>query len=378
MQDLKERLFSYFRGLDKQLLLLSWTASAYGLALLYSAVHSYGTDNYLRTQIIAVCLGTVLYLVLSALDLRPILRRYLWLIPLELLLLFTLRLWGVGEGNHGWIRFGGIGVQPAELGKPLFILSFSGHLAHVRGREHHLTGALGLLLHAGAVCAFVMVFSRDDGMTLVYLFLALFLALCAGMRPGILAAFAVLGMGLLPLLWTFLLDPYQQTRILAVLEPERYPATAWQAMQTTHAIASGGLSGRGFLQGPYTQYGLIPTKHTDSIIAVAGEELGFLGCGAVLLLLGLLILRCTAAALRAEDPASALTAGGIAGMLAFQTVLNLGMNLGLLPVVGLTLPFFSYGGSSIVTMYAAMGMAAGIRRRQRRNKEIQDRDGGFS
>ncbi len=123
------------------------------------------------------------------------------------------------------------------------------------------------------------------------------------------------------------------------------------------------------MQGTQTQYSLIPTKHTDSIIAVAGEELGFLGCAAVLLLLTLIIARCIATAMRARDGASGLIAAGIAGMLIFQTVLNIGMNIGVLPVVGLTLPFFSYGGTSVVTMYAAMGVAAGIRRAARMEKQ---------
>ena len=156
---------------------------------------------------------------------------------------------------------------------------------------------------------------------------------------------------------------------MAVFSPEAYPDTAYQALQTTHAIASGGLTGRGFLQGTQTQYSLIPTKHTDSIIAVAGEELGFVGCAVVIFLLGLIIARCIATALRATDSVQALIASGIAGMLIFQTVLNIGMNMGLLPVVGLTLPFFSYGGTSVVTMYVAMGITAGIRRVERKEKK---------
>ena len=228
-----------------------------------------------------------------------------------------------------------------------------------------LRDLLTLVLHAGVICLFVMCFSRDDGMTLAFLFIALFMAFASGIRFSWFLAGGTAVVASMPLLWTFVFNQYQRERVLAVFEPEKYPNTAYQAMQTSNAISSGGLWGKGFLQGTQTQYSLIPTKHTDSIIAVAGEELGFLGCGLVILLLALIIARCIATAMRAHDTASGLIASGIAGMLIFQTVLNIGMNIGILPVVGLTLPFFSYGGTSILTMYVAMGVAAGIRRVER-------------
>ncbi len=367
----------YFVQTDKLLLLLCWLASAYGLALLYTATYSYQTDQYMRIQLIAIGIGTAGYLLATALDIRRLARCWPLLFLLELLLLGSLYFWGVGDGNRSWIRFSGIGIQPAELGKLLFIVSFSGHLTDAGEKGMRLRDMLALTAHAGSVCLFVLWFSRDDGMTLEFLFLALYLAFTAGLRFSFLAASGVLCVGALPMVWTFFLDKYQKERILAVFEPQHYPDTAYQAMQTTRAIAMGGLRGRGFLQGSRTQYSLIPTKHTDSIIAVAGEELGFLGCAAVILLLALIIARCVSAALRTRDATSGRIAAGIAGILVFQTVLNLGMNLGVLPVVGLTLPFFSYGGTSVVTMYAAMGIVGGMRRTERREKKKNQADGGY-
>lgn len=349
--------------MDRLLLLFCLLAAFYGLALIYSATYSYHTAQYVVTQFAAIAIGILLYLIAAALDVRTAARFYAPLFFLNLLLLGSLWFWGTGDGNRGWIRFFGIGVQPAELGKLVFIVSFSGHLAAARERGPRFPDVLLLFAHAGVTCAFVLLFSRDDGMTLAYGFLALLLVLLWAKRVFWAPYCGILAVGALPLLWTFGFDRYQKERILAVFAPELHPDTAYQAMQAKHAIGSGGLWGRGYLEGAQTQYSLIPTKHTDSIIAVAGEELGFFGCAAALVLLALIMARCVAAALRAEDDASRLAAAGVAGMLLFQTVLNVGMNLGLLPVVGLTLPFISYGGSSVVTMFAACGLAAGIRRR---------------
>lgn len=360
---------------DKLLLFFCLLASFYGLALIYSATYSYNTAQYVDTQLAAVCLGTVGYLAAAAFDMRWVSRFYVPLFALNLLLLGSLYFWGVGEGNRSWIRFGGFGIQPAEIGKIIFIVSFAGHLTHCREKGMRLRDVLALIAHAGVSCLFVMCFSRDDGMTLAFLFIALFMAFASGVRCSWFLAGGTALVAAMPLVWTFVFDTYQRERILAVFEPGKYPNTAYQAMQTSNAIASGGLTGRGFLQGTQTQYSLIPTKHTDSIIAVAGEELGFVGCAVVILLLALIIARCIATALRAPDSASALIASGIAGMLIFQTVLNIGMNIGVLPVVGLTLPFFSYGGTSIVTMYVAMGVAAGIRRVERMEKHRKNRGG---
>lgn len=373
LSDRVKKMFSairqYVHQTDKLLLFFCLLASAYGVALIYSATYSYHTAQYVDTQVMAIALGVVGYLAAAAFDTRSLARFYIPLFACNLLLLGSLYFWGVGEGNRSWIRFGGIGVQPAEIGKIVFVISFAGHLAASREKGMRVRDVAALVAHAGVVCLFVICFSRDDGMTLAFLFIALFMAFASGVRCSWFLAGGILVLAAMPLAWTFLFDSYQRERILAVFSPEAYPDTAYQALQTTHAIASGGLTGRGFLQGTQTQYSLIPTKHTDSIIAVAGEELGFVGCAAVIFLLGLIIARCIATALRATDSVQALIASGIAGMLIFQTVLNIGMNMGLLPVVGLTLPFFSYGGTSVVTMYVAMGITAGIRRVERKEKK---------
>ena len=373
-------LFRFVRrclaGMDVPLLVLCILASLYGLLLLYSATYSFETTTYLKTQFAALLLGVLGYFILSMMDPRRILAAYPALYFLHLLLLLSLLFFGLEEGNRSWIRVGGVGLQPAELGKFLMILSLSGHLADAGENGMRGTDILLLSLHALTLPACVVLFSRDDGMTLAYLATIGSMAFAAGLRLRVLFAAAVSAAAMLPMLWTFFLNSYQKARILAILRPEEYPDTAYQAMQTVRAITSGGLFGRGYLQGDRTQVSLIPTKHTDSIIAVAGEELGFAGCAAVLLLLALVLLRCFFVAFRTKERGPALAVYGAAGMLSFQIVLNIGMNLGLLPIVGLTLPFFSYGGTSLLTMFLTMGLVSAVHRidhneniRERRRKE---------
>jgi len=150
-----------------------------------------------------------------------------------------------------------------------------------------------------------------------------------------------------------------------VFDPSIDSAKAYQAKQSLSALSTGMLTGRGFLEGHRTQSGLIPTKHTDFIFAVAGEEFGFIGTFLIIILLSFIVLRCFSASLRHADSPSGLIAAGLGTMIMFQTFLNIGMNMGIFPIIGLTLPFLSYGGTSLITMYLAMGIVSGIGARER-------------
>ena len=355
-------LREYFRLLDKTLLFLSVFASIYGLVLIYTAAFSYNTLDYVRTQALALGIGLVCFLVLSPLDTEDIGRFWPLLLALNLAFLSTLYFWGVGESNHSWLRFGGIGIQPAELGKPIFMLTFSRHLALAQKKGMRFRDLIGLALHAGAVIAFVLLFSRDDGMSLAYACIALSMAFASGAGLAYFLAMACALGALAPYLWTDVLDLYQRERILAVFQPEAYPDNAYQAAHSRMAIRAGGMLGEGFLSGTQTQHSLIPTKHTDSIFPVACEEFGLVGAVLLILLLVLILARVMHTLRAAPRSADRLLLVGIAAMLAFQTILNLGMNLGVFPIVGLTLPYFSYGGSSLVTMFVCAGLAGAVRR----------------
>ena len=169
-----------------------------------------------------------------------------------------------------------------------------------------------------------------------------------------------------PISWTRIFDTYQRQRILVLFDPTVDPSAQsvrWQMNRSLRMLQNGGVAGQGLGKGTMVQAGLLPAQHTDFIFASAGEELGMLGCLAILLLLAAIIARCVYVGVKSGNYMNRLICVGIAGMLLSQIAVNVGMCLGVFPVVGLTLPFFSYGGSSIVTMFAAMGFVSGINMR---------------
>jgi rod shape determining protein RodA len=174
---------------------------------------------------------------------------------------------------------------------------------------------------------------------------------------------AIGGLGVLaPIAWQFLAD-YQKNRILVVFDPNIDPlgiGVKYHSVRAMRSLTGGGLTGQGLFQGTRTQKNLLAAQHTDFIFAAIGEELGFVGCAFVMLLLCLIIARCIWVGLRSPDYMRRLICFGAAGALIFQIVINVGMNLGIMPVIGLTLPFISYGGSSLITLYTMLGLVSGV------------------
>jgi len=378
-RDLTEAIGQYIRYVDKTLLFLCALTTAYGIVLIYSATYSFETLQYVKTQTLAAVIGIAVYLFAACINIEWITKHWGFLLAANLILIGSLYFFASGENNSNWIYIKKIGLsfQPAEIGKVIFILTFARHLYSCSDEVSSVKNVFLLLLHVGITAGAVILFSKDDGMTLAYLFIALIMAFAAGIRYRWFLAGGITAAAAIPLLWTYFLDEYQKLRILVVLDPTIDPAKAYQANQSKIALSSGLLTGKGFLQGTQTQYSLIPTKHTDSIFAVAGEEFGFVGTFAIILLLTFIILRCFYCAARSVDSPSGSIAVGLGAMLIFQTLLNIGMNMGILPIIGLTLPFISYGGTSLVTMYAAMGIVAGIRMREKRDRRRQ-RESSFS
>ena len=363
----------FFQQGDLLLLILCSCASACGLVLIASAAAYRGGGRYVLIQGIAVGIGVAAYILFTCMDLERLTDRWYWLPVFNVLLLAALALWGVdgGTGNRSWLRFSRlpVGIQPAEIVKLTFVLLLARQMARCQQRGiGRPSAALQLALHGLCMCALVLAVSGDAGMALVYAVIFLLMAFLAGVP---LYWFAVLGAGIAAAavflreqIWSRLPD-YIRMRLLVVLDHDLDPLNVgWQQARSLLAIGSGQVTGQGLFHGPLTQSAAessLPARHTDFIFAVAGEELGLLGCVAILLLLTAIILRCVQTGLTAPDSMSALVCMGFAGMLLCQTVLNVAMCLYLAPVVGLTLPFFSYGGSSVVTLFAAMGMVSGVR-----------------
>ncbi|MBQ3054556.1 MAG: rod shape-determining protein RodA [Oscillospiraceae bacterium] len=359
-------LKEYFKQIDLFLLILSLIATGFGALLISSATKSYGAESYLKIQLFATLFGLILFFLLSLIDLESLCRGWKVLYVVNLLLIASLIFFGTGAedtGNKSWIRFGGIGIQPAELGKILFILTLSGHIYSLKDDITRFSSLLLLCIHAILPIALIVVVSHDLGTALVYLAIFLILLFCSGIKLRWFVAGLTVFAAAAPFLWT-LLRPDQQMRIKVVFNPELDPlGRGYHAIQSKIALGAGGLLGRGLGNGTQTQYGYLPAKQTDFIFAVAGEELGLIGCLVIMILLTAIIIRCFIIANRSGDSPSSLVCVGVAGMFLFQTVENIGMCLGLMPIIGLTLPFFSYGGSSVLTVFWAIALVSAAKMR---------------
>ena len=360
----------FFRRADMTLLALSLICSLYGLVVIASATQGYdgGAAQYVIIQLVAICLGVLMYALMTVIDVDIFADQWKWLYALSALLLVALLFFGQGDettGNNGWLRFAGIGIQPTEFIKLAFIVVLAKQLCYLKAYKD-LNSVVSVAQVAGHFLLLfgAIIFASDDlGSALVYFFIFAVLLFMAGLKLywfviGLAAMAAAV-----PLLWTYFLSDYQRQRIMAPYDPSIDPTFTgikWQSHQAQMALASGQLTGSGLGQGAQTQSDALPAKHTDFIFAVIGEELGLIGACLCILLLVLVVVRCVSVGLRSRDLLSTLVCIGVAAMIVFQTFLNVGMCIGIAPVVGITLPFFSYGGSSVLANFMAMGLVSGV------------------
>lgn len=363
----------FFRRADMFLFVLSLICALFGLVVIWSATLHYetGPARYIIIQLIGIILGIAAYVIITVIDLDIFAEHWKWLYAASAVLFVALLFFGQGDettGNNGWLRFGPIGIQPTEIIKLAFIVVMSKHLVYLKTRRdlNSFISVAQLAGHFIIMFGVIIVTASDLGSALVYFFIFAILMFTAGVRIyWFIMGFAAIA-AMVPLAWTFFLQDYQKQRILAPYDPSIDPNNTgvnWQQHQAEVAIGSGGLTGAGLGQGSQTQAGAIPAQHTDFIFAVIGEELGLIGACAVLVLLTVIVIRCIQIGMRSGSMLSALVCFGVAASVVFQTFENVGMCIGIAPVVGITLPFFSYGGSSVVSMFMAMGLVSGVRYR---------------
>nr|WP_297172876.1 FtsW/RodA/SpoVE family cell cycle protein [uncultured Agathobaculum sp.] len=368
--DIVKTVTHYIKNTDLYLVILSLLCSIYGLVLIYSAtlnpatVYDGSTRN-LFIQAVAIIIGLGAFVLMSLIDLETMSGWWkiflLGNIGLQMLLFTPL-----GEevnGQRAWLNLEFTTMQPGELGKLIFIFTLAAHISDIREHISEWQGLFVIGLHTLIMMGAVLIASGDTGMAIQYFMIALIMLFAAGLSLKWLGLGAGLGVISIPLLWNFVLQDYQITRILVLFDPSIDTDISRQATYGKIAIGSGQTSGQGLTHGTMTQMQLVSENQTDYIFSVAGEELGFIGCMLIILLLTLLIARLFYVSYRGSTMFSSLLAVGVGGMFLFQTFMNIFMNVGLLPVMGLTLPFFSYGGTSVLTMYAALGIAAGVRMR---------------
>lgn len=373
----------YLRRIDLFMLLLCAVCSVLSVVVLMSIGQTQlGSNNKASVQLIASLLGMMLAAVFSTADYHALARAWplhgvvAWGLVLPTLFLhnvntglLTIGYDAGGTSNYSWYRVGGMTFQPAELAKISFILTLALHLSRVRGQVNRPRNLLLVLLHILLPVAAIHI-QGDDGTALVFLGIG-FIMLYAGglshwLAAGGLAAGIVGGAALLALR-PGLLKGYQFKRILAVLTPDD-PALAditYQQNKGAMAIGTGGLTGQGLFSGEHI---FVPNAWNDFIFAYLANVLGFLGAAAVLVLLLALCLRTLQTGLRCPDALGCNICVGIFAALFLQCVINLGMNLQVLPVIGVTLPFFSAGGSSVVMVYLCVGLVLAVSRKNRRKK----------
>ena len=378
MGRLRELAHDMLRQSDLVLLTLCSLSTLYGMVLITSATHTVYNGSLKRVivQGLGWVIGVGAYFFLSSLDVAELSKRWKWLFGFNvgfiLLLLTPLGL--TRNNNRAWLGVGDfpITVQPAEVVKITFILLLARQLVELREQRDlkRFTNVIQPTAHVLFMFVLYYLISGDAGSGLVYLFVFI----CMAFAAGFAARWMILGVGGaaggLVAAWHFgLLRGDWYKRIQVVLDHSFDPrGKGWQQTRGMLALGSGKLTGQGLFHGTQTQSPYrtsLPERQTDFIFCVAGEELGFIGCLLILLLLLAIVVRCLVVAHEAATPMEGLVCVGMAAMLVFQTIANIGMCLFLLPVVGLTLPFFSYGGSSIVTLFAAMGIVSGIKKRSR-------------
>lgn len=372
MKKVLPHIKEFFRRADMLLFSLSLICALFGLVVIWSATqHLDNPARYVIVQSLGIFIGVAAYVVITVIDLDIFAQHWKWLYAASAALFVLLIFFGQGgesTGNSGWLRFFGIGIQPTEIIKLAFIVVLAKHLVYLKTRRdlNSFVSIAQLAGHFIAMFGVIIVTASDLGSALVYFFIFAVMMFMAGVRIyWFILGFAGIA-AMVPLAWTFFLEDYQKNRILAPYDPSIDPDNTgvnWQQHQAEIALGSGQLTGTGLGNGTQTQSGATFGQHTDFIFAVVGEELGMIGCCLVLLLLTAVIVRCIQVGLRSGDNLSALVCCGVAASVVFQTFENVGMCIGIAPVVGITLPFFSYGGSSVASMFMAMGLVSGVRYR---------------
>lgn len=348
---------------DFTILLLLAGISVYGLLVLYSAV--YPNEAQVVSQMIKIGVATLVMLVMA--QIAPIfyLRAAPWLFLAGVLLLVLTYFFGTEvNGSKRWLRIPNvIGFQPSEIMKlalPMVLASYF-HDRHLPPKKRHVFWALVIILVPTAL----IIPQPDLGTALIVGASGILVLLLAGIMWRFV--FGALGLALLsaPAVW-FLLRDYQQTRILTLFDPERDPLGAgWNIIQSKTAIGSGGLSGKGLFEGTQSHLEFLPESQTDFIIAVLAEELGLFGVVVLLVMYILLMGRGIIMAIQAQDTFGRLLAGSITFTFFVYVFVNIGMVSGVLPVVGVPLPLVSYGGTSILTLFAGFGILMSIHTHRR-------------
>jgi rod shape determining protein RodA len=361
----KRRLYH----LDWFLILNGLAILVVGLVNLFSASRSVdgGTFSLVVKQMMAFVIGVVLLLIILAYDYRLIAgySRYFYLGALALIIIVFV-LGTIAGGAKRWITFGGFALQPSEIMKPVMVLLLA-NMLHQRKKENEPLNLKDILLPLAYVLVpCVLILKQPDlGTAIVVLLSCLCVFWFVGLRKSTYALLFAVGVPAIPILWRFVLKPYQKMRVLSLINPDADPAGyGYHSIQAKIGVGSGGLFGKGFLNGTQHKLRFIPEHHTDFIFTVFGEEWGFIGSIVLFLLFASFIYRCLKISENTTDPLGSIITFGMASIIFLQFTINILMAINLFPVVGIPLPFISYGGSSLISMMIVVAFLLNVNMRR--------------
>ena len=373
-------IWNYIKKADILLWILVAAISAYSLLLLRSVDSATGS-SYFRTQVFAIALGVAGAIVISLLDYGELANFWYLLAGFSVFLMIYTALFGEAvQGSGGvdaraWINMGGRTFQSSELVKIAFCLTFAKHLDTLRKRGLVDNPVHVVLLACHALVPMLLCqLQGDTGAAIVFFAMFLCMSLAAGVK---LRYFAILGgmvLVALPLVWRFAMSEYQKDRIVALFNLDNVDVQVnegYQQYQGMISIGSGKVTGQGLFNGSRVASNSVPFQQSDYIFSVAGEELGLVGCSLIILLLFLLLVKVIHVAHSSRDDLGKFICFGYFGIIALQSVSNIGMCLALLPVMGVTLPFFSAGGSSAACMYFGIGLVQSVYMRRKESDGLR-------
>ena len=373
-------IWKYIKKADILLWILVAAISAYSLLLLRSVDSATGS-SYFRTHVFAIALGVAGAIVISLLDYGELANFWYLLAGFSVFLMIYTALFGEAvQGSGGvdaraWINIGGRTFQSSELVKIAFCLTFAKHLDTLRKRGLVDNPVHVVLLACHALVPMLLCqLQGDTGAAIVFFAMFLCMSLAAGVK---LRYFAILGgmvLVALPLVWRFAMSEYQKDRIVALFNLDNVDVQVnegYQQYQGMISIGSGKVTGQGLFNGSRVSSNSVPFQQSDYIFSVAGEELGLVGCSLIILLLFLLLVKVIHVAHSSRDDLGKFICFGYFGIIALQSVSNIGMCLALLPVMGVTLPFFSAGGSSAACMYFGIGLVQSVYMRRKESDGLR-------
>lgn len=374
LRDYLQELRKFFKKGDMVLLILCLATSAFGCLVIASVTNAAkfgGSTRYIIIQIAATLLGLLCYALMSSVDADFFSEHRTALVIFNVgLLLLLMTPFGTDNktGNRSWLDIPLIpfNIQPAEICKIFYILTMASVMASHQNRLSHVSSVVHMVVHLVLIVGVNMLASSDAGVSLIFVFIFIGMAFAGGIKM----IWFLLGGGALaavfPVLWSKIMTVEQRNRILVVFDKTIDPLGIDERYHTNLSLKSltgGGMTGQGLFHGKRTQAGSLFAQHTDYVFSSIGEELGYIGCILVMVLLVAIIARCIWVGTQSPDYMRKMICYGAAAALIFQVISNVGMCMGVTPVIGLTLPLISYGGSSIVTTYAMLGLVSGVHAR---------------